>query len=129
MVKTPQELANELRSGSVLPGKVDRVEDFGVFVKLETGARGLVPARETGTTQGTDLKKMFNSGDAVRVLVQEVDKKSGRIRLSMRAAREAEERAEYAGYLNKEPSEGKGLGTLGDLLKGKLAQIQNQLKE
>lgn len=129
MVKTPQELANELKSGSVVHGKVDRIEDFGVFVKLESGARGLVPARETGTQQGTDLKKTFNNGDAVKVLVQDVDKKSGRIRMSMRAAREAEERAEYAGYLNKDPTEGKGLGTLGDLLKGKLADLQDQMKE
>jgi len=129
LVKTPQELANELKSGSVMPGKVDRVEDFGVFVKLESGARGLVPARETGTTQGTDLKKAFNNGDAVKVLVQDVDKKSGRIRMSMRAAREAEERAEYAGYINKDPTGGKGLGTLGDLLKGQLADIQDQIKE
>lgn len=129
MVKTPQELANELKSGSVVQGKVDRIEDFGVFVKLESGARGLVPARETGTQQGTDLKKAFNSGDAVKVLVQDVDKKSGRIRMSMRAAREAEERAEYAGYINKDPTGGKGLGTLGDLLKGKLANIQDQMKE
>ena len=129
MVKTPQELANELKSGSVVQGKVDRIEDFGVFVKLESGARGLVPARETGTQQGTDLKKTFNNGDPVKVLVQDVDKKSGRIRMSMRAAREAEERAEYVGYINKDPSGGKGLGTLGDLLKGKLADIQDQMKE
>jgi len=122
-------IAMKYPSGSVIEGKVDRIEDFGVFVKLESGARGLVPARETGTQQGTDLKKTFNHGDAVKVLVQDVDKKSGRIRLSMRAAREAEERAEYAGFINKDPTEGKGLGTLGDLLKGKLADLQDQFKE
>ncbi|MEM6367470.1 MAG: S1 RNA-binding domain-containing protein [Myxococcota bacterium] len=128
MVKTPQELANELKQGKVMEGKVDRIEDFGVFVKLSNGARGLVPARETGTSQGTDLKKTFNSGDEIKVLVQDVDKKNGRIRMSIRAAREAEERAEYAGFINKKPSDGK-LGTLGDLLKGKLGDIRQSLKD
>ncbi len=129
MVKTPQELANELRQGEVLEGKVDRIEDFGIFVKLDSGARGLVPARETGTGQGTDLKKAFNVGDVARVMVQDVDKKTGRIRMSIRAAREADERAEFAGFINKDPTEGKGLGTLGDLLQGKLGQLRNNLKE
>lgn len=129
MVKTPQELANELKQGIVVEGKVDRLEDFGVFVKLESGARGLVPARETGTGQGTDLKKAFNLGDPVRVLVQEVDRKSGRIRMSIRAAREADERAEYAGFINKDPTQGKGLGTLGDLLAGQLGKLRDNLGE
>jgi small subunit ribosomal protein S1 len=129
MVKTPQELANELRQGEVMEGKVDRIEDFGIFVKLDSGARGLVPARETGTGQGTDLKKAFNVGDVARVMVQDVDKKTGRIRMSIRAAREADERAEFAGFINKDPTEGKGLGTLGDLLQGKLGQLRNNLKE
>lgn len=128
MVKTPQELANELKQGKVMEGKVDRIEDFGVFVKLPNGARGLVPARETGTSQGTDLKKAFNSGDEIKVLVQDVDKKNGRIRMSIRAAREAEERAEYAGFINKKPSDGK-LGTLGDLLAGKLGNLRENLKD
>ena len=122
LVKTPQELADELKSGSVVAGQVDRIESFGLFVKLPTGARGLVPAAETGTERGSDLKKSFNPGDTVRVTIQEVDAKSGKIRLSIKAAREAEERAEYAGYLTSPGPKGKGLGTLGDLLKAKLGQ-------
>jgi small subunit ribosomal protein S1 len=129
LVKSPQELANELKQGKVMEGKVDRIEDFGVFVRLPNGARGLVPARETGTGPGTDLKKSFNHGDPVKVLVQDVDKKNGRIRMSMRAAREAEERAEYAGFISKDPSDGKGLGTLGDLLKGRLGNLRDTIEK
>ena len=119
LVKTPQELANELRKSDVHEGTVDKIEGFGLFVRLPTGARGLVPAAETGTSRGADLKKEFTVGDKVKVLVQDTDRRSGKIRLSIRAAREAEERAEYAGYLN-ESRKGKGLGTLGDLLKAQL---------
>lgn len=124
LVKTPQELANELRQGSVLEGTVDRIESFGLFVKLPSGARGLVPAAETGTQRGTDLKKEFDSGAKVKVVVQEVDTKSGKIRLSIRAAAEAEERAEIEGYLSTDKGRGKGLGTLGDLLKNKFPNLK-----
>ncbi len=122
LAKTPQELANELRKGSVFDGTIDRIESFGLFVKLPGGARGLVPAAETGTQRGADLKKEFKAGETARVTVLDVDGKSGKIRLSIRAAKEAEERAEIAGYLNKNnsKSKGKGLGTFADLFKAQL---------
>lgn len=122
LVKSRQELANELGSGQVLEGAVDRIESFGIFVKLPTGARGLVPAAETGTQRGADLKKEFAPGTKVKVLVVDSDSKSGKIRLSIRAAVEAEERAEYAGYMTTDrSSKGSGLGTLGDLFGSALA--------
>src|SRR5262249_38655484 len=46
-------------AGQIVQGRVSRVADFGVFVELEPGVIGLVPASETGTSQGTDLKKAF----------------------------------------------------------------------
>lgn len=119
LVKTRQELADELKVGTVLDGQVDKIESFGLFVKLPSGARGLVPAAETGTQRGADLKKEFQPGTTVKVVVQEVDHKSGKIRLSIRAAKDAEERAEYVGYISNSNSKGKGLGTLGDLLKAR----------
>ncbi len=127
LVKTRQELANELSQGQVFEGSVDKIEGFGLFVKLPSGARGLVPAAETGTQRGADLSKEFNVGGKVKVLILDSDKKSGKIRLSIRQAREQEERAEYAGYINTNPSGSKGksgLGTLGDLFKGKFPDLK-----
>ncbi|MCA9553006.1 MAG: S1 RNA-binding domain-containing protein [Myxococcales bacterium] len=131
MVKSAQELAKELRgnkgSQQVLEGEVDRIEGFGLFVKLPNGSRGLVPASETGTQRGADLKKEFALGTKVKVLVLDVEAKTGKIRLSIRAAREAEERAEFAGYLNQNNEKGKGLGTLGDLLKARLGDKLSEI--
>lgn len=125
LVKTRQELASELKQNQVFEGTVDRIESFGLFVKLPTGARGLVPAAESGTQRGSDLSKSFKDGQKVKVAVLESDKKSGRIRLSIRAAVEAEERAEYAGYLNTDSkAKGKGLGTFGDLFKDKFGHLK-----
>jgi small subunit ribosomal protein S1 len=117
LVKSKKELANELGAGTVHDGVVDRIETFGLFVKLPSGARGLVPSAETGTQRGADLKKEFNPGQKVKVTVLESDSGSGKIRLSIRAAAEAEERAEYQQYMGKpnKSSSGAGFGTFADL--------------
>lgn len=123
LVKSRQELAGELASGAVYEGTVDRVESFGLFVKLPTGARGLVPLPETGTARGTDLSKEFAQGATVKVTVLDVEKKTGKIRLSIKRAVEAEERALYANYMTDASGGGKkGLGTFADLFAGKFGK-------
>jgi small subunit ribosomal protein S1 len=129
LVKTPQELAGELNRGKVYDAKVAKVESFGVFVNLDSGARGLIPAAETGTQRGADLAKEFTVGQDVKVAIIEVEKKSGRIKCSIRAVRVAEERAEYDGFMSTGGQKKQGFGTLGDLLKGALgASAKNSEK-
>lgn len=119
LVKTRQELAGELGSGQICTGTIEKIESFGLFVQLDSGARGLVPSAETGTTRGADLTKEFKVGQQLKVSVIEAEKKSGRIRLSIRRVAEAEERALYANYMDNAGSDS-GLGTFADLFKGKL---------
>jgi small subunit ribosomal protein S1 len=108
------------KAGDVVEVTVDKVESFGVFVRF-AGGRGLVPASETGTPRGSDLRRAFKVGDAFKALVLQIDEQK-RIRLSKTAAEDAAERAEAAEYLNKAAPRpaGKGFGTLGDLLRAKL---------
>lgn len=126
IAKTPAELANELRKGAVLEGTIDKIESFGLFVKLPNDARGLVPAVETGTQRGADLAKEFKVGDKTKVTILDVDAKSGKVRLSIRAARQAEERAEFEGFLGTSKEKGKGLGTLGDLFRERLSELRQK---
>jgi small subunit ribosomal protein S1 len=105
--------------GDVVKAAVDKVESFGVFVRF-AGGRGLVPASETGTPRGSDLRKAFKPGDELTCLVSAIDE-LGRIRLSKTEAEAAAERAEAQEYMKKAPRPGgKGFGTLGDLLREKL---------
>lgn len=105
--------------GDVVKGTVDRVEPYGVFVRF-AGGRGLVPAAETGTPRGQDLRKAFPAGAELTVLLTEIDER-GRIRLSRTGAEAADERREATEYMAKSPrASGKGFGTLGDLLRDKL---------
>ena len=107
------------RVGDVVKASVDKIEPFGVFVRF-AGGRGLVPAAETGTPRGADLRKAFKVGDEITCLVSAIDEQ-GRIRLSKTEAEVAEERREAAEYMRAQPrAGGKGFGTLGDLLRDKL---------
>jgi small subunit ribosomal protein S1 len=107
--------------GDVVQATVDKIEPFGLFVRF-AGGRGLVPASETGTPRGADLRKAFKVGDGLSALVTAIDEQ-GRIRLSKSGAEDAAERAEARAYMEKaapRAQTGKGFGTLGDLLRQKL---------
>jgi small subunit ribosomal protein S1 len=108
------------KAGEVVEASVDKIESFGLFVKF-AGGRGLVPASETGTPHGTDLRRAFKVGDAFPALVLQIDEQ-GRFRLSKSGAVDAAERADARAYMEtqKPKGGGKGFGTLGDLLKAKL---------
>ncbi|HZH75785.1 MAG TPA: S1 RNA-binding domain-containing protein, partial [Archangium sp.] len=92
----------------------------GVFLVFP-GGKGLIPASETGTERGTDLRKKFSLGQDVKVSILDIDA-SGKIRLSITAAERAEERAEVEAWTKTQQPVGggkKGLGTFADLFKQK----------
>ena len=108
------------KAGDVVEATVDKIESFGLFVRF-AGGRGLVPASETGTPRGSDLRKAFKVGEGFQALVLAIDEQH-RIRLSKSGAEDAAERKEAADYMRSVAPKGggKGFGTLGDLLRQKL---------
>jgi len=108
--------------GAVFQGTVERVERFGIFVRMPGGRTGLAPRSELeGASQG-DLRRDFPEGSELQVKLVEVDEARGRYTLSTRALhRDAEQELvrsfQKAGA--SAPSAG-GMGTLGDLLRAKL---------
>jgi small subunit ribosomal protein S1 len=105
--------------GSVVNCHVDRIETFGLFVQIEGTrgrvGRGLVPNIELGTPRGADTRKLFPLGTKLTAKVLETGE--GKLRLSLRAIKDDEERADFDGY--RASSSGARLGTLGDLFKKK----------
>ena len=111
------EMASTVAVGAVLTGTVDRVEPFGVFVRLGPGQTGLVPNAELGTARGTDHRRMFPAGSEMKVLVLALEEGGRRIRLSREKALVHEEQAETQAYIKDAARKG-GFGmTLGDFLK------------
>lgn len=103
--------------GAVITGTVERVEPFGVFVRIGPGQTGLIPNAEMGTQRGTDHRKDFAPGTEVKVVVVGIEEGGKRIRLSRSKVLVQEEQAETQAYI-KGSQKGGGFGlTLGDLLK------------
>jgi small subunit ribosomal protein S1 len=114
-----QDAAAQLVAGAVVNGRVTRVETFGAFVELVSGVEGLLHVSELGGgKQLRHAREAAKPGDAVEVTVLSIDPEKRRIALGLGAredrvddeARAAAARASGSG----------GMGTLGDLLKGKL---------
>ena len=106
----------ELTAGTILTGTVERVESFGLFVRLGPGQTGLVPNAEMGTPRGTDHRKEFPPGTEVKVAILAVEEGGKRIRLSRTKVSAHEEQAETQAYLASS-QQGQGFGlSLGDLL-------------
>jgi small subunit ribosomal protein S1 len=113
--------------GQVVSGTVERVESYGVFLQVDgtkgRAGRGLAPTAELGTPRGADLRKAFPLGSKLKAKIVALEE--GKMRLSVRALKDDEERADFEGFKNKRPqgdasgAEGasRGFGTLGDLLK------------
>jgi small subunit ribosomal protein S1 len=112
------------RVGDMVDAKVDRVEAYGVFVSWPDG-KGLVPNAELGTPRGSDNHKTTPVGTQFKAQIDE----RGRYRLSRTSAERSEGRAEYEAYRRKAPPPGKGFGTLGDLLRAKLAEQEQEQSE
>ena len=107
-----------LAEGAVVTGTVERVEPFGVFVRLGPGDVGLIPNAEMGTAQGADHRKAFPPGTAITVAVLAIAEGGKRISLSRARALLHEEQAETQAYLREASHTGGGFGlTLGDIVR------------
>jgi small subunit ribosomal protein S1 len=109
------EVASTVAVGAVLTGSIDRVETFGVFVRLGPGQTGLVPNAELGLARGADPRKTFAIGSELKVAVLAIEENGRRIRLSHTKALEQEERSESQAYIQDAAKKSGGFGlTLGE---------------
>ena len=103
--------------------QVKQIKEAGLGVRILgcTGrsARAFIPAGQTGTPRGTELRKVFPIGTILEAKVIEHDPRRGETRLSVRAMKDDEERNAYRDYRKKVAREAT-FGTFGDLLKKSL---------
>ncbi|HEY7698586.1 MAG TPA: S1 RNA-binding domain-containing protein, partial [Vicinamibacteria bacterium] len=110
--------AEPIKPGTRMVGRVERHENYGVFVFLKAGATGLIPLEETGAERDGDLKKLFPVGNDVEVMVLDVDPSGRRIRLSRKAILEATDREQAREYQERENArESGGFGSLAETLR------------
>ena len=110
--KAMEEKIAGLKTGTVLTGKVESLQNYGAFVRLEDGLSGLVHVSQISQKRGKSPKDVLNVGDEVKVKI--IGIKDGKISLSMKALEEREE----APVEKVEIPKSENIGTsLGDLFK------------
>ena len=77
--------ADQLTPGSVVRGKVTRVEKFGAFVEVAPGLEGLVHVSAMSRKRVEDPTEFLKPGQDVEALVTEIKDGGKRIGLSMKA--------------------------------------------
>ena len=83
--------------GETYHGKVVSILDFGAFVEILPGKEGLLHVSEIAWTKTENVADVLKVGDEVDVKLLEIDEKTGKMRLSMRALTEKPE-----GYVEPE---------------------------
>ena len=71
--------------GEVYEGKVRSIVEFGAFVEILPGKDGLLHISEIDWKRIAKMDGIFKEGDIVKVKLVEVDKKTGKLRLSRKA--------------------------------------------
>ena len=87
--------------GKVYHGKVVSILDFGAFIEILPGKEGLLHVSEIAWNKTENVTDVLSEGQEVDVKLLEIDEKTGKMRLSMRALTEKPE-----GYV--EPAKTRG---------------------
>ncbi|MBX3437110.1 MAG: S1 RNA-binding domain-containing protein [Planctomycetaceae bacterium] len=92
--QNPWKTAEEKYSaGTVVKGKVTRIENFGAFIELDPGLEGLVHISELDHQRIRTVHEVLRVGQEVDVQVLEVDPSRKRISLSVKALKQKPEEA------------------------------------
>ncbi len=84
-------------AGKTYHGKVVSILEFGAFVEILPGKEGLLHVSEIAWTKTEKVEDVLKVGDEIDVKLLEIDAKTGKMRLSMRALQEKPE-----GYVENE---------------------------
>ena len=111
--KAMEEKIANVKVGSVVKGKVESLQTYGAFVRLEDGLSGLVHVSQISRKRVKSPKDVLSVGEEVTVKI--IGLKDGKISLSMKALEEKEEEEED---IKVEIPKSENIGTsLGDLFK------------
>jgi small subunit ribosomal protein S1 len=119
-------------AGSSHAGTVARLTKFGAFVTLEGGVDGLIHISKLGDGKRINHpNEVLEQGQSLDVTVEAVDLEKRRLSLTLtREEGKGDEMGmgddgDYRTYLQKAPA---SMGTLGDILKDKLARAAEKKK-
>ena len=107
----PIEKAGPLKKGAVVTVTVTEVNDGGVEVELDGGAKSFIRRSDLARDRADQRPERFGKGDKIDALVTSVDKSSRKIGLSIKAREITEEKEAVAQYGSSDSG-----ASLGDIL-------------
>jgi small subunit ribosomal protein S1 len=107
----PIEKAGPLKKGSVVTVVVTEVNDGGIEVQLDGGAKSFIRRSDLARDRNDQRPERFGVGDKIDAMVTSVDKASRKISLSIKAREVAEEKEAVAQYGSSDAG-----ASLGDIL-------------
>ena len=99
--------------GSVVQGRIVNITNFGAFVELEDGIRGLIHVSELSWTKRSTPSELFEIGDEVDVRVLEIDPAKQHIELSYKQTK-----PDPWGFITEKYS-------VGSVVQGRIVNITN----
>ncbi|ANB11216.1 Rrp5p [Sugiyamaella lignohabitans] len=87
--KDPREVSGlgSINENDIFDGVITKVEDFGVFVKLDgTSITGLCHKSEVADVPLQDMSKVFSEGDKVKAKILKIDTEKRRVSLGLKAS-------------------------------------------
>ena len=108
--KAMEEKIASVKVGSVVKGKVESLQTYGAFVRLEDGLSGLVHVSQISRKRVKSPKDVLSVGDEVTVKI--IGLKDGKISLSMKALEERDEEEDIKVEIPKSENIGTSLDDL-----------------
>jgi small subunit ribosomal protein S1 len=107
----PMEKAGPLKKGTVVTVTVTEVNDGGIEVQLDSGAKAFIRRNDLARDRADCRPERFGKGDKVDALVTSVDKAARKIALSIKAREITEEKEAVKQYGSSDSG-----ASLGDIL-------------
>jgi small subunit ribosomal protein S1 len=107
--------------GSVVSGEVVAVDAKSVTVKLAEEVEGILKASDISRDKVEDARNSYKVGDTVEAKIVAVDRKNRSCSLSVKA-KDYDDEQEAVKSLKEQESEATSPGTIGDLIKARMAE-------
>ncbi|PHA03623.1 30S ribosomal protein S1 [Bacillus pseudomycoides] len=117
-----ENVANQVKNGDILEGKVKRLVTFGAFVEILPGVEGLVHVSQIANRHVKNPNEVLEIGQEVKVKVLEVHSEEKRISLSIKEA--LEENNVTEDYSKYEPTSDSATFQLSDIIGEQLKKLK-----
>ena len=111
--------------GTIVRGTVKEVDAKGAVISLGGDIEGILKASEISRDRVEDARNVLKEGDEVSAVIINVDRKSRRIQLSIKAKDNADEQQAMQRLSQSNERENAGTTSLGALLRAKLDNQNN----